>query len=283
MKEDNDNLEKEIKKEKRDTNQNKDEELKGNQFLIYLCNFMDPINTPLSFGPKLIKFNWIINTQKTGTIIIMSLLMYYYQNYSKGAWLYLSLHGTYGLLWFLKDMVFPDKSFQQKLAIFPSFLVSLFLLSYWLMGFQVMIGIGDQSPSGKKIFGCFFLFSIGNILMICSDLQKFIQLKYKKGLINDLFLANNRNTNYFGEILVYLTFAIACGRKEGYIMLIIEWIFFFGSRIHMKDLRLARKHGFEKYKQNSYIILFKFFQSHFLNLIAYSLIILGIYAFIYLL
>ena len=262
-------------------NQSK-EELKGNKCLIYLCNFIDPVNSPLSFGPKLIKFNWIINTQKTGTIILMSFLMYYYQNFSDGAWLYLSLHGTYGLIWLLKDMVFPDKSFQHKLAILPSILVALFLLSYWLMGFEVMSGIGDQSPSPKKIFGCFFLFSIGNILMICTDFQKFLELKYKKGLIDDLFLKNNRNTNYFGEILVYLTFAIACGRKEGYIMLISEWIIFFGSRIYIKDLRLAKKHGFEKYKKNSYIILFKFLDSHFLNFVLYLLIILGIYAFIYL-
>ena len=261
----------------------KNEELKGNKFLISLCNLIDPVNTPLAFGPKLIKFNYIINAQKTGTIVIMSLLIYYYQNYSKGAWFYLSLHGTYGLLWFLKDMIFPDKSFQHKLAIIPSILVTLFLLSYWLMGWEIMCGIGDQSPSGKKIFGCFFLFSLGNILMICTDLQKYITLEYKKGLIDELFLKNNRKTNYFGEILVYLTFAIACGRKEGYIMLIIEWIVFFGSRIYMKDLRLARKHGFERYKKNSYIILFKFFDSHLLNLLIYILVILGIYAFIYLL
>ena len=170
-------------------------ELKGNKYLIYLCNLIDPVNTPLSFGPKLIKFNWIINAQKTGTIIIMSLLMFYYNNYSKGAWLYLSLHGTYGLLWFLKDMVFPDKSFQHKLAILPSLLVALFLLSYWLMGWEVMCGLGDQEPSGKKIFGCFFIFSLGNVLMICTDLQKFITLKYKKGLIDDLFLKNNRENS----------------------------------------------------------------------------------------
>lgn len=274
-----------MEKEKKDKIDKKEEieEIKGNKLLITLSNLADPINTPLAFGPKLIKFNWIINAQKTGTIFIMFLLMIYYNNFSNGAWLYLSLHGTYGLLWFLKDMVFPDKSFQVYLAIFPSILVSLFLLSYWLMGFEVMCGIGDQNPSGKKIFGCFFIFSIGNILMMCSDLQKFIVLKYKKGLIDDFFLKNNRNTNYFGEILVYLTFAIACGRKEGYIMLIIEWILFFGSRIYMKDLRLARKHGYEKYRKNSYIILFKFFESDFLNIILYLLVILGIIWFIYVL
>ena len=261
----------------------KEEKLEGNSFLISLSNLIDPINTPLSFGPKIIKFNWIINAQKTGTIFVMFFLMIYYNNFSSGAWLYLSLHGTYGLLWFLKDMVFPDKSFQHYLTIIPSILVSLFLLSYWIIGFEVMCGIGDQNPSGKKLFGCFFLFSFGNTLMICSDLQKYITLKYKKGLIDDIFLKNNRNTNYFGEILVYLTFAIACGRKEGFIMLIIEWIIFFGSRIYMKDLRLAKKHGFEKYKNNSYIILFKFFQNNFLNLFCYLLAVMVLICFIYIL
>ena len=261
----------------------KTEEIKGNKFLIALSNLFDPVNTPLAFGPKILKFNWIINAQKTGTIFVMFLLMVYYKNYSTGAWLYLSLHGTYGLLWFLKDMVFPDKSFQKYLTVVPSLLVSLFLLSYWIMGYEVMCGLGDQNPSGKKIFGCFFIFSIGNILMMCADLQKFITLKYKKGLIDDFFLKNNRNTNYFGEILVYLTFAMACGRKEGYIMLIIEWILFFGSRIYLKDLRLARKHGFEVYKKHSYIILFKFFENDFMNFILYLLTIFGIVCFIYVL
>ena len=265
------------KKEKTD----KKEDIQGNKLLIGLSTLFDPVNTPLAFGPKIIKFNWIINAQKTGTIFVMLLLMRYYNNYSTGAWLYLSLHGTYGLLWFLKDMVFPDNSFQNYLTIVPTILVSLFLLSYWLMGFEIMCGLGDQNPSGKKIFICFFLFSFGNILMMCSDLQKFIVLKYKKGLIDDYFLKNNRNTNYFGEILVYLTFAIACGRKEGYIMLIIEWILFFGSRIYMKDLRLARKHGFEKYKKNSYIILFKFFENDFFNFVVYLMLILFIIWYMY--
>jgi len=261
----------------------KKEEIEGNKLIMMIANLVDPVNSPLAFGPKIIKFNWIINAQKTGTIFLMFFLMVYYNNFSTGAWLYLSLHGTYGLLWFLKDMVFPDKSFQAKLTVVPALLVSLFLLSYWLMGFEIMCGLGDQNPSGKKIFGCFFLFSFGNILMMCADLQKYIVLKYKKGLINDYFMKNNRNTNYFGEIIVYLTFAIACGRKEGYIMLICEWILFFGSRIYMKDLSLSRKHGFEKYKKNSYIILFKFFENDIFNILVYLMIILFVYWFIYIL
>ena len=101
----------------------KKDELEGNKLIMMIANLVDPVNSPLAFGPKLIKFNWIINAQKTGTIFLMFLLMIYYNNFSTGAWLYLSLHGTYGLLWFLKDMVFPDKSFQVKFIwmFFPFF------------------------------------------------------------------------------------------------------------------------------------------------------------------
>ena len=136
----------------------KKDELEGNKLIMMIANLVDPVNSPLAFGPKLIKFNWIINAQKTGTIFLMFLLMIYYNNFSTGAWLYLSLHGTYGLLWFLKDMVFPDKSFQVKLTVVPALLVSLFLLSYWLMGFEVMCGLGDQNPSGKKYLDVFSFF-----------------------------------------------------------------------------------------------------------------------------
>ena len=252
----------------------------GNKLIIALANFCDPINTPISFGPKFIKFNYIINAQKTGTIIIMSLLMYIYNNYSKGAWLYLSLHGTYGIIWFLKDMVFPDKSFQQLLTIPSAILVWVLLFLYWIMGFEMMMGKGDQDPSPKKIFGCFFIYTFGVVLMLGTDLQKFIVLKYKKGLIDDLFLAKNRNTNYLGEILIYLTFAIATGTIFGYVMLSCVWVFVFGSRMYMKDLSLAKKHGFEKYKQNSYLILFKFFDNDILNVGLYLLIIVGVVLFI---
>ena len=177
-------------------------------------------------------------------------------------------------------MLFPDKSFQQLLTIPSAILVIFLLLLYWVMGFEIVSGLGDQTPSGKKIFGCFFIFTFGNVLMLCTDLQKFIVLKYKKGLIDDLFFARNRNTNYLGEIMIYLTFAIANGRMSGYLILGFIWVVIFGIRMYMKDLSLAKKHGFEKYKNNSYLILFKFFDNDLYNFILYMIIAFGIVLFI---
>ena len=40
-------------------------------------------------------------------------------------------------------------------------------------------GYGDQNPNPERIFGCFLLYIIGLILMIATDVQKYVQLQYK--------------------------------------------------------------------------------------------------------
>lgn len=229
----------------------------------------DPIKSPLAIGTPIIPLNYIINIQKAGTIIIMYILMLYYKNFSKGAWLYLSLHGTYGIIWILKDMIFPDKSFQVKVSIIGCSCVSIVLLLYWVIGFLMMNGYGDQNPSPRKMFSCFFIFTIGLFLMVCTDLQKFITLKYKKGLITEYFFEKNRNANYFGEVLVYLSFAMATNRLICYLILISIWLGIFVNRIYLKECSLRKKDGYEKYKQQSYIFLFKFFDNDFYNFLVY--------------
>lgn len=59
---------------------------------------LNPEKSILSIGPKFIPMNWIINAQKGGTIFMMYFLMWYYQNFSIGSYIYLSLHGSYGNL-----------------------------------------------------------------------------------------------------------------------------------------------------------------------------------------
>ena len=64
------------------SSQEKEEEKysdKEEQSLLYkLSIMMDPHRSPLSIGPKLIPLNYVINSQKAGTIIVMFLLMIYY-------------------------------------------------------------------------------------------------------------------------------------------------------------------------------------------------------------
>jgi hypothetical protein len=60
------------------------------------AEIVDPDKSFISFGPKLVQANHVVNSQKGGTLIAMFLLMCYYNNFSLGAWVYLALHGSYG-------------------------------------------------------------------------------------------------------------------------------------------------------------------------------------------
>ncbi|MEM8778910.1 MAG: steroid 5-alpha reductase, partial [Cyanobacteria bacterium P01_G01_bin.49] len=51
-----------------------------------------------------------INLHKGLTLFVVLGLMIAYDNFSLAAWVYLALHGSYGIMWLLKDQLYPDKS-----------------------------------------------------------------------------------------------------------------------------------------------------------------------------
>ena len=67
-------------------------------------------------GPRSWKFAWVINFQKTGTFPILAFLIAWYHNMSTAAWIYLAMHGSYGLVWIIKDLAFPDATWQPSLV-----------------------------------------------------------------------------------------------------------------------------------------------------------------------
>ena len=62
--------------------------------------------------------------------------MWYYDNFTKGAYLYLLCHGSYGFFWLFKDYVFPDPAFSRPVKLL-SFLMPfpIVLLPYYLPGY----------------------------------------------------------------------------------------------------------------------------------------------------
>lgn len=70
----------------------------------WFCNDLPP-------GPAFLPMRYYINLHKGGMPILIFGLMLYYDNFSLACWLYLALHGSYGLFWLLKDYTFPDASF----------------------------------------------------------------------------------------------------------------------------------------------------------------------------
>ncbi len=202
------------------------------------------------------KLNQIINLHKGLTPFVIFALMAFYDNYSVPAWIYLSLHGTYGLLWLLKEKIFPDPYFKDEINIFNSILGFIFLGSYWVAPF-ILISTQRLVPN-SIIAVCISINIIGVFLHFGSDSQKYFTLKIKKELITDGFFKNLRNTNYLGEILIYLSFAILSMSYIPFIILGIFFVIVFLPRMLKKDKSLTKYKGFNKYKKKSGLIFPKF-------------------------
>ena len=50
-----------------------------------------------------------INAHKALVIPVVLGLMWFYQNWSTEAFVYLSIHGTYSVLWLIKQSLYPDQ------------------------------------------------------------------------------------------------------------------------------------------------------------------------------
>lgn len=59
-------------------------------------------------------------------------------------YLYLFLHGTYGIFWLLKDLFYPDASFTKMASIGSLFVATALLLMYWMMPVTIATGYGIQ-------------------------------------------------------------------------------------------------------------------------------------------
>ena len=203
------------------------------------------------------KVKYAINLSKGLTSFFILLLMFVYQNFTLGAWVYLALHGTYGFLWLLKDRIFPDKQWEQQVSI-PQGIFGFILVSlYWIAPF-ILISSGTVPPLplvavaiSLNIFGVFLHFA--------SDAQKYYTLKYQKGLITEGFFARCRNTNYLGEIFIYTAFAMLTQHWLPFLILggFISIIFI--PNMLKKDKSLSRYSEFDEYKNRSGLLFPKLF------------------------
>ena len=195
------------------------------------------------------KLNQIINLHKGLTVFVVAGLMMFYKNYSIAAWVYLSLHGTYGILWLLKEKIFPDPYFKEKINFITSITGFIFLGSYWIAPF---ILISSQKLVSSPIIAASISINIiGVFLHFASDAQKYFTLRIQKELIKDGFFKNIRNTNYLGEILIYLSFAILSMSYIPFLILALFFFVVFLPRMIKKDKSLTKYPSFDKYKQIS--------------------------------
>jgi protein-S-isoprenylcysteine O-methyltransferase Ste14 len=205
------------------------------------------------------KIKYAINLHKFLTSGVVLGLMAVYHNFTLTPWIYLALHGTYGIMWLIKDSLYPDRQWEKEVNFGIGLGIFVFLLSYWVAPF-ILISSGVQ-PSAPLIAIAIATNLFGVFLHYGSDAQKYFTLKYKKGLITEGFFSRSRNPNYLGEILIYLGFALLTQHWLPLAILAVFCALVFVPNMQKKDQSLSRYPEFAAYKARSGLLLPKLWVS----------------------
>ncbi len=214
-------------------------------------------------GPRRFKLATIINIQKAGSMPFFGLLIWFYSDQteaatSTAAWLYLALHGGYGINWLIKDLLFPDSKWQQRSTIPAGLLGAAGLAMYWLAGWLIISGRSSMDyplPAPVWYSLCVILCLLGCIIMTAADVQKFCTLKLQPGLITDGMFKHIRHPNYLGEMMVYGAFALLAWHWIPALVLAFFWATMFSTNMVMKEVSMSRHAQWPAYRKKTWWLL----------------------------
>lgn len=204
----------------------------------------------LPIGPAVCQPRQPINLHKVSVGPLVLALMFAYGNWSLAAWLYLALHGTYGLMWVAKDIAFGDPSWKGKATVGSAIGIFIFPLGmYYLPALLILTPLGTAIPGGwgtgvslPLAFAAVLLFVVGAFFHFVSDAQKYFVLKHQRPrtLITDGMFALTRNPNYFGEILMYSAFNLLAQHWLPWVCCGLVWVQVFLINMLAKEKSMSR-------------------------------------------
>lgn len=193
-----------------------------------------------------------INLHKAGMGPFVLALMLASGDFSVAALLYLALHGTYGVLWLVKDVAFPDPSWRSPCSIGSALTISVVPLGlYTLAPLLMLTPLGTLVPGGwgttatlpKGVaFAAVLCFSLGSFLHFVGDAQKHFVLAHQRPrqLITTGLFAATRNPNYLGEILIYASFNLLAQHWLPWVACAWVWGAIFLPNMLAKDRSMSR-------------------------------------------
>jgi hypothetical protein len=214
----------------------------------------------LGGGPRPFKLATIINLQKGGSFPFMACLIAYYAGQtpaatSPAAWLYLAMHGAYGLTWLIKDLAFPDPNWQRR-STWGSCIAGVWGLGlYWLAGWLLISGTVQPDyplPDNAWFSLCVSLCILGCVVMMAADVQKYVALQHRKGLITTGMFRWIRHPNYLGEMMVYGSLAMMAWHWIPALVLAYYWGTMFSCNMAMKEASMSRYPEWAEYKKRSW-------------------------------
>jgi protein-S-isoprenylcysteine O-methyltransferase Ste14 len=210
-------------------------------------------------GPRMLKLSWVINAQKGATALFVLVLILWFRNFSAAAWVYWGLHGGYGLCWLVKHCAFPDPGWEKRVTFGGAIVAWLLVLGpYWIAPVLLvtpLLGSARPTPSNATLGIAILVHSVGVVVMMAADAQKYFTLEVRRGLIQDGMFKYVRHPNYLGEMLVYGSYAFIVGHWLPWAVLAFVWIELFATNMLVKEASMSRYPEWPAYKARTGMLL----------------------------
>ena len=166
---------------------------------------------------------------------------------------------TYGVVWLIKGLTFPDPNFHKRIPIGAGIVNFFSVLGwYWVFGWLLISGVSWPSyPLPDYIWFCLCvsLCNMGCVVMIAADAQKYFTLRIKRGLITDGVYRFIRYPNYLGEMMTYASFALMVWHWLPFIVLAWIWGGLFVVNMKLKKASMSRYPEWENCKRHTWLSL----------------------------
>ena len=194
------------------------------------------------------KHKFYVDTHKGVTgLAVLLMIAVHDQWHNPTAWVYLALHGTYGILWVLKSRVFPDQQWERRVGLAFGLVSWGALALYWIAPWIIT----SQSVQAPPWFlgACVSLYAFGVFLHFASDMQKhvFLTLNPNRLITNGLW-SRVRNPNYLGELLIYFGFGLLAMHWMPLAVIGLFIVFVWLPNMRRKDQSLSRYPEFAAYQ-----------------------------------
>jgi len=201
------------------------------------------------------KWKHYIDSHKGATPLLVLLLMAIFRSWDNPtAWVYLALHGSYGILWVLKSRIFGDRQWEAKASVWRGLYIWAGLSFYWIA--PLLITWRAVRAPGWLLGLAVASFGFGVFLHFASDMQKHIELRLNPGhLITGGLMKRLRNPNYLGEFLIYAGFGSLAMSWIPFAVIALFMAIIWVPNMLRKDRSLSRYPEFAEYRRRSKFII----------------------------
>jgi protein-S-isoprenylcysteine O-methyltransferase Ste14 len=99
---------------------------------------------------------------------------------------------------------------------------------------------------------CIGLHTLGCVIMIAADAQKYFTLQHRRGLITTGMFARIRHPNYLGEMMIYGSYALMVWHWLPPIVLAWVWGGVFAVNMILKEASMSRYPEWAAYRKRTW-------------------------------